>query len=269
MSVYYTFPEGKTKAVTMSYDDGNIQDRELVSLFNHYGIKGTFNINYGRLGTDGILSKKEIASLYQGHEIATHTMNHSVISRCSLSEAASEILEDRKGLEQLTGQIIRGHAYPYGSYNKDIIQMFRNLGIAYGRVVKSCSSFCLPDNYMEWMPTCHHSDPKLMEYAEFFTSFSKKQYLKLMYVWGHSYEFDWEKDGNSWDVIDGFCRYISGKTDIWYATNIEIFDYMEAVNRLEYTAMSNAVYNPSSQSVWLILNGEKIIEAKGGCLTEL
>ena len=42
MKVYVCFPEGKAKALTMSYDDGKIQDERLVSIFNHYGIRGTF-----------------------------------------------------------------------------------------------------------------------------------------------------------------------------------------------------------------------------------
>ena len=47
MKVYNCFPEGKAKALTMSYDDGKLQDERLVSIFNKYGIKGTFNLNYG------------------------------------------------------------------------------------------------------------------------------------------------------------------------------------------------------------------------------
>ena len=46
MKVYVCFPEGKAKALTMSYDDGKIQDERLVSIFNRYGIRGTFNLNY-------------------------------------------------------------------------------------------------------------------------------------------------------------------------------------------------------------------------------
>lgn len=39
MKVYICFPGGKAKALTMSYDDGKIQDERLVSIFNKYGIK--------------------------------------------------------------------------------------------------------------------------------------------------------------------------------------------------------------------------------------
>ena len=49
MKVYVCFPEGKAKALTMSYDDGKIQDERLVSIFNRYGIRGTFNLNYGMI----------------------------------------------------------------------------------------------------------------------------------------------------------------------------------------------------------------------------
>ena len=41
--IYICFPEGKHKVLTMSYDDGKLADRRLVSIFNHYGIKGTFH----------------------------------------------------------------------------------------------------------------------------------------------------------------------------------------------------------------------------------
>ena len=39
--IYACFPGGKHKVLTMSYDDGKVQDRKLVSIFNKYGIKGT------------------------------------------------------------------------------------------------------------------------------------------------------------------------------------------------------------------------------------
>ena len=44
MKVQTLFPEGKFKALTFSYDDGNVADRRLVEIFNRYGMKGTFNL---------------------------------------------------------------------------------------------------------------------------------------------------------------------------------------------------------------------------------
>lgn len=269
MKVYVCFPEGKAKALTMSYDDGKIQDERLIGIFNKYGIKGTFNLNYGLMEREQEpprIPGNRVAELYRGHEVATHTMTHPTIERCPLTEVAEEILEDRKGLEELTGQLVRGHAYPNGSYSEEIKQLFRQLGIAYGRVVPSVPDFELPADPMEWHPTCHHRDPELMKKAEFFAGFQKKQYLKLMYVWGHSYEFD---NDDNWDVIEKFCEYMGGRDDIWYATNIEIIDYMDAAKRLKFSADYETVWNPSAQSVWLQVNDRKYVEVKGGCRVNL
>ena len=35
------------KAVTFSYDDGVVPDLKLLEIFNKYGIKCVFNLNYG------------------------------------------------------------------------------------------------------------------------------------------------------------------------------------------------------------------------------
>ena len=272
MKVYTCFPKGKAKVLTMSYDDGKLEDIRLLEIFNRYGIRGTFNLNYGLMCSDQTgmphprIPKDQVAELYKGHEIATHTLTHPTIARCPLTEVAHEILEDRKGLEGITGGIVRGHAYPNGSYSEEIKQLFRQLGIAYARVGNSVPDYALPADPLEWNPTCHHDDPNLMQMAEFFANFQKKQYLKLMYVWGHSYEF---ADHDNWEVIEEFCKYMGGRDDIWYATNIEIIDYMEAAKNLRFTADYEGVYNPNAMSIWLILNDDIILEIKGGTYVNL
>ena len=52
--VFDCFPGGKRKALTMSYDDGRVQDRRLVEIFNRHGIRGTFFLNSGKLDRDEI-----------------------------------------------------------------------------------------------------------------------------------------------------------------------------------------------------------------------
>ena len=76
----------------------------------------------------------------------------------------------------------------------------------------------------------------------------------MMYVWGHSYEFDRD---NNWDLIEGFCKYIGGHDDIWYSTNIEIVDYMNAAKNLRFTAAGDMVYNPSAIPVWISVDNKK------------
>ncbi|MRR36666.1 polysaccharide deacetylase, partial [bacterium] len=70
------FPGGRRKALSLSYDDGTIHDRTMVSILNRYGIRATFHLNSAKLGQEGCVSAAEVRSLYSGHEIASHTMNH-------------------------------------------------------------------------------------------------------------------------------------------------------------------------------------------------
>jgi len=250
MAMYICFPGGKAKALTMSYDDGRLADERLVEIFNKYGIKGTFNINYGPISRCHPLrvAPERVKELYKGHEVATHAMNHPSMDRLPITEVAAEITEDRKGLEALTGGLVRGHAFPNGAFTEEIKQLLPHLGIAYARTWTENPDFNLPKDFYEWECTCHHTDPKLMEYAREFAENQRYQYLQIMMVAGHSFEFD--KDDN-WDVIEEFCRYMGGHEDIWYATNIEIVDYLTAARNLKYSADHKTVYNPSAQTVWV------------------
>ncbi len=264
-TIYHCFPGGKHKALTFSYDDGKLQDRRLVELFNKTGMKGTFNLNSGIIPNDADrIQAEEARLLYQGHEVACHTYTHPTIARCPAPGVVQQVLEDRRLLEEMMGVPVRGLAYPNGSYSPEIEALLPHTGIRYARTVTSTLTFAMPDNYMAWDPTCHHKR-SLMELGEQFNALFKKQYLYLMYVWGHSYEFD--NDGN-WSLIEDFCRQMSGKDDIWYATNIEIAEDQDAFDRLIFTSDLKHVYNPSYASVWLSVGGE-IVEAKGGAYTAL
>ena len=72
----------------MSYDDGKHADERLVAIFNKYGIRGTFNLNCGLMDNPERIDRDKIVALYQGHEIATHTMTHPTISRCPFTAVA-------------------------------------------------------------------------------------------------------------------------------------------------------------------------------------
>jgi hypothetical protein len=43
---------------------------------------------------------------------------------------------------------------------------------------------------------------------------------QVYYVWGHSYEFDID---NTWDKFEEFCKMMSGRDDIFYGTNRQVF----------------------------------------------
>ena len=125
-NIFICFPEGKHKVLTMSYDDGRVEDRRLVGIFNRYGIKGTFHLNSGLIREDRV-RPKEWATLYEGHEVSCHTVLHPTISRCPIDQVALQVLEDRRELERAVGYPVRGMSYPNGSHTPEIVGMLPNL----------------------------------------------------------------------------------------------------------------------------------------------
>ncbi len=265
-NIYTTFPEGKHKVLTLSYDDGKIADRRLVDIFNRYGLKATFNVNSGlednpvKMDYEKRIPLSEYKELYKGHEVACHTYSHPTIARCPKEQIVQQVIEDRRILESVMGKTIRGMAYPNGSFDDHVVDIFKNCGIVHARTVNATHAFYMPEDFLKWHPTCHHSDPELFRLCEEFSNLKKTQYTYIFYVWGHSYEF--ERDDN-WDIIEKFAKEMSGHDDIWYATNIDIVDYLDAASRVQVSVTGDFAYNPSAISVWLEVN-KKHIEVKPG-----
>ncbi|MCD7777438.1 MAG: polysaccharide deacetylase family protein [Clostridiales bacterium] len=253
------FPNNTRKALTMSYDDGKTADRRLVSIFNKYGIRGTFHINYGLLPRPERIEKEELAELYKGHEVSAHGLTHQSLSITPSENIVREVMADRIGLESLVGYPVRGMSYPNGLYDDRVVSVLKACGIEYCRAVETTKKFTIPTDFMRWEGTCHHNQ-SLLELADSFLAQPYRNRPHLMYVWGHSYEFDRD---NNWDMIEEFCRKVSGKDDIWYCTNIEFVDYMNALKALRFSADCSLVYNPTSLKLW-ISKDEQPIEIPAG-----
>ena len=251
------FPGERVKAVTVSYDDQTDQDIRLIGILDKNGMKGTFNISTGLYSPEGKqfkagdfcrrMTRERAIELYKNspHEVAVHGYSHPYLTQMPSSAVTREIFADRFGLESDFETDVRGMAYPFGdaSYSEDVANVLRATGIVYSRMTSSTRRFRLPADWLRWYPTCKHTDGQLMELAEKFVSDSVNKEPMLFYLWGHSFEF--EADDN-WNVIEEFCEFMGNREDIWYATNIEIYDYAKAYERLVWTADMRRVYNPSA-----------------------
>ena len=270
--MYMKLKDGKSKVLTFSYDDGTVEDVRLIEILDKNGLKGTFNLNTNiylpeetvREKYAGRMKLSEAQKLYinSGHEVATHGLNHLFMDRIQLDEVVTEIIEDRKNLEQQFGVVTRGLAYPYGLFNDAIIDVLRKCGISYARTTQNTENFSFPKDWLAFHPTCRHIYPGLMDLAKKFVEEKGKHISEnwLFCVWGHSREF--ARDDN-WDVIENFAQYVGGREDIWYATNQEICDYVKAYERLETSVDKCIVHNPSAIDVWFSHKNE-IHCVKGG-----
>jgi len=253
---FVLFPGFRKKALTLSYDDGVVQDRGLLALMERWGIKGTFNLNSGFYDGEELRSKnmriplEQAVSLYResGQEVAVHSRTHPFLESLPAGVAAWELIKDRELLEAAFGGIIRGMAYPMGTYSDDLVATVKQGGIAYARAVRVTRNFELPKDRYRWECTCRNKDPELMAICDRFLQLKPVYGPKLFSMWGHSYEFD---EPNGWETIEAFCEKMGGHEDIWYATNIEIFDYLDAAERIRSSVDGRRIYNPTATSLYL------------------
>lgn len=268
------FPQGRTKALILSFDDGRTEDRQLVKLMNKYGLIGTFHLNSNKLGTNGYLTKGEIKQLFAGQEVSVHSANHPALTTLSKIDVVYEVVEDRKELERLMGYPVRGMAYPFGNNNESVIDAIKGLGIEYARTVDDFNNFKIPENFLKWQPTIHlfgktnyipndteNDKRELAHFYQVINDFISTKELALFDIWGHSWEM-----GNSqskWDETEKCFKLLANNPDIHYTTHIDLVDYINAFRNLKFSVDKNRVVNQSSIAIFFKKNG-KVYSVLGG-----
>ncbi len=247
------FPGGRSKALTLSYDDGTVHDRRFVEILNRHGLKGTFHLNSGALGCPGYLEPKEVRDLFFGHEVSAHTCSHPHLTALSPEQMAWQILEDRRALEALVDYTVRGMSYPFGSYNRDVLERLPALGIEYARTTKSNEGYDLPDDFLEWHPTCHHNTDLSRKTADFVV-LKPKGRLLVFYIWGHSHDLERE---NKWEMFEKFGAQVAHAAEsIWFATNSDILDYVRSRQSVRVSVDGHVIQNLSHRSIWISINDQ-------------
>ena len=281
-----------TKAVCFNYDDAVRYDVELVELLNKYGIKCTFNLvgqniksNIGSRAPDKSSEDKIfefVKGVYEGHEISNHSMTH--IPACfnegqighnsagvelvgkSFEELIKDTLDCPKYIKEKLGADAIGIAWPQGNatsrndYNEKILPAITEAGLKYARAAEN-GSFFLPKDWFRWNATCHHRDA--VKYTDAFIALSNSGELKCFFNWGHSYEFENNKNNPDlgWTMIEGVMKKLAAEKDIWKATNGDIYRYVEATKLVEIT--ETTVKNNSDMTVYYNINGQNVEIAPG------
>lgn len=227
--------KGKLKAVTFSFDDAVLQDKRVIAILNKYNLKGTFNLNSSLLGLKDEYSENgktvrrdkfyptEIKEIYSGHEVAVHTLIHAFLPDACDQAVTWQVEQDRKTLSTLVGYDVVGMAYPCGGVNNDdrVAGVIKNTtGVKYARTTVSTYNFDLQENLFRFNPTVYYVEvDKMFSLAEKFINL-KADKPQIFYIWGHSYEMDAGRI--SWEKFEEFCKFISGKDDIFYGTNAQV-----------------------------------------------
>ena len=231
------FEQNKLKAVTFSYDDGVTQDIRLIELLNKYGLKATFNLNSDLLGKNTIALRDngakiaryrvhadDVRYVYEGHEIAVHTLTHPRLPDLEDAEVIRQVEQDRIQLSELAGYEVIGMAYPGGGVNNDdrVAGLIKNhTGVKYARTITLTDSFDPQPNLYRFDPNLHHIQnmDRMLQLTRRFVE-TEATTPQVLYIWGHSYEMDIYPD--YWQKLEEMFSYLANREDIFYGTNKEV-----------------------------------------------
>ena len=256
------YPGGKKKAFNISYDDGVVQDIRFVELLNKYGLKGTFNLNYGlmRSGftwqhecgmTVRRIPEEQVVAVYDGHEIASHSYSHPYFDNASESEILREMGSDKYFLEKLTGREVAGYATPFYYYSDLMADCVRHCGFEYARISEESNDYSVPEDFCRWRGSKFHWDNDLEDFVRGFLE--TDQELALCQLVGHSYDLDVLK---LWDKMENICRMISENQDVWAATHVELVRYLKNMSRARFYWAG--IRNESDGELWFSVDGGSV-----------
>lgn len=235
-----TFREsGKKKAITLSFDDGVLQDIKTIELLDKYGLKATFNLNSELLGRPNILrfedskshivpryviAPEHVKEVYANHEVAAHTLTHTnLITLEDDNEIIRQVEQDRLNLSQIVGYEVVGMAYAGGGANNNdhCAELIRNhTGIQYARSLRRSLDFEMPKNIFRLAPSAttdflDQLDDLVDQFIELETDKPK-----LLFIMGHTYSLDYEIE--RWLKLESIFEKLSYLDDVFYGTNKEV-----------------------------------------------
>lgn len=271
------YKNGFKRALTFSFDDGTAQDMRLVDILNKYSLKATFNLMGGKCNNgcfriaegdyvtwDG---SKELKNIYKGHEIASHTYTHPHLPELTTEEIDFQIGEDVKALSLAFDTPIYGFVAPFGKFDERVTETVKKYGLKYCRSTEKCYDFSLPEDFYSWKPAPHFAYYSTEEGKQMIKDFfACENEMPLFDIWGHSFELNLynEKEDEKFSGIrdrftyfDNLCKTLSGNDDTWYATNIEIYDYVTAMRKAKVS--DTYIDNPTDTELYFNVNGTLII----------
>lgn len=272
-SLKEVYPSFTNKAVTFSFDDGRVEDKKLIEVFNKYGVAGTFNLvsdqNFAASGT-----AEELRAAYAGQEIANHVKGHPHMDstnkvgpagcyRATADEFINEIESGRTELEAIFGEnTVRGYAWPYNDPTiyltnpgeeayKVSNYVAKVADLAYARQTQTTNSFDLPENFRAWKFSAHYGS--LPSIGERFIADTEEK-PRLLALWGHSYEF--ANAGTPLSLIDDFLKKAT-ENGYWIPTNLELVNYVNAQRAAMKT--KNTITNDSDIDLYYVVNYNPVI----------
>ena len=169
------------------------------------------------------LSCERIRHLYDGHEVASHTLTHPYMHELSDAEVYRQLKTDKDTLEALFCREVKGFAVPFDYYDDHIANCAKACGFTYARKSECTGNFTPCSDAFHWKSGIYHIDPNLTHFVAAFLNTNEE--LAVCQIVGHSYDLDAE---NLWGTMELICAAVSKCDDIWLCTNAELVEFFRS-----------------------------------------
>lgn len=157
-------------------------------------------------------------------EIASHGFRHEALGRLNEEALRCAVDLDKTALEKLTGTHVYGHAYAHGFASTTAQSYLKRKGYRYARLVRSSKQFDFPTEPLALRPTCSCIEKDTPLLIKRFIQTKAEERDLLFYMWGHAYEFDYEKGQASWEAVERLFEQIASQDALVFCTNIEALE---------------------------------------------
>ncbi len=267
MKITKLYPQFKSKALVLSYDDGVEQDVRLVKLLNKYDLKGTFNLN-SQLSRQQFVWTHEcgqpirrlplqaVSKLYSGHEVTSHSLTHPYMIGLTKQELRRQMLDDKQNLEKVLNKPVVGFAVPFDVCDEAVCKCAPDFGFEYVRISAESMTFDSNIEFFRWKPTIFHLNPYFDQVVGEFLQCDQE--LALCTIVGHSYDLD---VCNMWQDIEEIFARLSFNTNIISMCATDCSRYLNAMrqihiddDRLTNTSATKLYFNIDGRNVCLAPN---------------
>ena len=175
--------------IVTSWDDGKQTDLWLADLLRKYQLPATFYIP-----SCCELTNEELRGLAKDFEIGGHTVTHPAdMKMLSVEEIAFEVGDNRKELQNITGQKLESFCYPRGRYDERVIEEVKKAGFTNARTTQIGDIYGVFDPF-KTKTTVHaynrseYNGENWLSYAQRYLCLANGIEDSVFHLWGHSRE---------------------------------------------------------------------------------
>jgi peptidoglycan/xylan/chitin deacetylase (PgdA/CDA1 family) len=135
--------------IRITLDDANESDYTIaLPVLKARNMQAQFFAVAQRLDQKGYLSTSQLQALAAaGMKIGTHGMSHRRWTGLNVEDIREELIEAKDRLEHIVGRPVQEAACPFGSYDRHVLRLLRNLG--YQKIFTSDEGFALDNAWIQ------------------------------------------------------------------------------------------------------------------------